>query len=74
MRSADVYVKRTVVYEHEMSEIDFDLADQFGLDSESDGRIVFIGESDDGRGKTEAAVSAFKKMIEDAGATRNSRK
>ena len=68
----DIYVKRELVYENELSEIDFQLKEEFGFDYEKHDDFIVEGDSNDYADaypiKIEEVIQELANM-KDAGAT-----
>ena len=68
----DIYVKRELVYENELSEIDFQLKEEFGFDYEKHDDFIVEGDSNDYADaypiKIEEVIQELTNM-KDAGAT-----
>lgn len=58
----NVYIKRKLVYDNELSEIDFDLYKEFGFDSDKHEDCLIVGDS---RGYADAYPIKIEKVIQE---------
>ena len=59
-KDPNVYIKQTLIDDHEVSEIDFDLHKKFKFDYEDDGDFITI---EDGQGSSDGYPIEIDKMI-----------